>query len=382
MVIGLGHASIAVRNRPTCRQTLPALDHRPETGPDSLRPRREDAFTDKLVDRSREVVRHAGDELDRHAESIPLCIARSTDATELEGRSHRSGHPEHNKPTGRRPNRRWSSGHGSRRTFRPTGPTARMNAGVCCCWSRPSWSMPIPRARRCSSTAGSPSCAGGVPVRIRSGHAATVIASTAAVWARDTADAHYCLVCPSDAKDSDGFEPSDASIRCMPRQRAAAPVFELDERWATRRGRDGFVAARQGLQLRLLVGADDVLAGMQQPSFEAARVQIQHATGLRLEVRVARKDPRALLPRLQRAVMQPAPDRRCRRLSDALLDDQPMQLSAREASQRTVVLGRQLARDRDDLGDLLRGENGAGGPRVACRSTPRCRARRIFVATC
>ena len=63
--------------------------------------------------------------------------------------------------------------------------------------------------------------------------------------------------------------------------------------------------------------------------------------------------------------MQPAPDRRRRRVGDALLDDQPVQLSAREAAQRPVVRGRQLARDRDDLGDLLRGENGAGDPRAA-----------------
>lgn len=54
--------------------------------------------------------------------------------------------------------------------------------------------------------------------------------------------------------------------------------------------------------------------------------------------------------------MQPAPDRRRRCLGDALLDDEAMQLSAREASQRPVVLDRQLARDGDDVGDLLRGK--------------------------
>jgi hypothetical protein len=123
---------------------------------------------------------------------------------------------------------------------------------------------------------------------------------------------------------------------------------------------------RERLQLRLLIGADDVLAGVQQPALEAAFVEVQDAAGLALEVGVAGEDPGALLPRFQRPVVKPAPDRRCRRVGDALLDDQPVQLSAREASQRPVVTGRELAGDRDDLGDLLRGENGAGDPPAAC----------------
>ncbi len=43
--------------------------------------------------------------------------------------------------------------------------------------------------------------------------------------------------------------------------------------------------------------------------------------------------------------------------------------------------GRQFARDRLDLGDLLRGENGAGGPRVACPSTPPNAPERTVFAT-
>jgi len=34
------------------------------------------------------------------------------------------------------------------------------------------------------------------------------------------------------------------------------------------------------------------------------------------------------------------------------------------------VAGRQLARHRDDLGDLLRGENGAVDPTAACPAVP------------
>jgi hypothetical protein len=124
--------------------------------------------------------------------------------------------------------------------------------------------------------------------------------------------------------------------------------------------------ARERLQLGLLVGADDVLARVQPATLEAAGVEVEHPPGLGLELGVTREDPRALLPRLQGAIVQPAPDRRRRRVRHALLDHQPVQLSTRKPAQRPVVTGRQLARDRDDLGDLLRGENGAGDPRAAC----------------
>jgi len=162
-------------------------------------------------------------------------------------------------------------------------------------------------------------------------------------------------------------------------QRAAAAVLELDQRRATGRGRHRLMAARERLQLGLLVGADHELARMQPPALEPPGVEIQDAAGLAVKVRVARKDPRALLPRLDRPVVQPAPDRRRRRVGDALLNDQPVQLSAREASQRPLVAGRQLARHRDDLGDLLRGENGAGDPTAACPAVHPTAPRRTVV---
>src|SRR3954452_16833590 len=72
-------------------------------------------------------------------------------------------------------------------------------------------------------------------------------------------------------------------------QRAAALVFELHERWAAWRRRDGLMPTRERLQLRLLIGADDVLAGVQQPVFEAAFIEVQDAAGLALEVGIARE---------------------------------------------------------------------------------------------
>ena len=58
--------------------------------------------------------------------------------------------------------------------------------------------------------------------------------------------------------------------------------------------------AEQRLQLGLLVGADDVVAGMQPPALPAALVEIQARAGLLTEVRVAREHPRAPRPRPDR----------------------------------------------------------------------------------
>ena len=106
-------------------------------------------------------------------------------------------------------------------------------------------------------------------------------------------------------------------------------------------------------------------SGRSRRPSKRALVEVEHPAGLLGEARVADEDPGALLPRLQRVVVQPTPDRRRRRVTQAALDDQPVQLSAREAAERQAVRRRQLARERLHLGDLLRGENGAGDPRAA-----------------
>jgi hypothetical protein len=69
------------------------------------------------------------------------------------------------------------------------------------------------------------------------------------------------------------------------------------------------VLAMAGLDGRLLIGADDVVAGVQQLAVPAAAVEVQDAAGLGGEVGIAREDPRAVLPALDRVLRQPAPDR-------------------------------------------------------------------------
>jgi hypothetical protein len=58
------------------------------------------------------------------------------------------------------------------------------------------------------------------------------------------------------------------------------------------------MASAERLQLRLLIGADDVLVRAQPLALEHPRVEVQRAAGLRGEVGVAREDPRPRLPRL------------------------------------------------------------------------------------
>jgi site-specific DNA recombinase len=112
------------------------------------------------------------------------------------------------------------------------------------------------------------------------------------------------------------------------------------------------------------VGADDHVARFEQLALPAALVEVEHPAGLLEEVGVAREDPRALLPRLDRVLGQPAPDRRRGRLAGCALDHEAVELGSTEARERHALRLGQLAGDRLDLGDLFRGENGAGGPRA------------------
>jgi hypothetical protein len=71
------------------------------------------------------------------------------------------------------------------------------------------------------------------------------------------------------------------------RQCPAAAVFVLDQPRASGTRGDERVASEQRLQLRLLVGRDHVLAGMQPPARPATLVEIEHPAGLLPEVRIA-----------------------------------------------------------------------------------------------
>ena len=136
------------------------------------------------------------------------------------------------------------------------------------------------------------------------------------------------------------------------------------------------------LDRRLLVGADDVVAGVQPLALPAAGVQIQDRAGLLGEPWVAREDPRAVLPRLDRVLRQPPPDGH----AADLLDDPAPDRLAREllrgpARERHATFGRQRARHRDHLSADVRGERPAGVRAVAGPPVRRVAARRTACAT-
>src|SRR5207253_9071255 len=114
-------------------------------------------------------------------------------------------------------------------------------------------------------------------------------------------------------------------------ERAHPLVLVLDQLPAAGARRGARVDARSRLDRGLRVGADHHLTWLEQPALPAALVEIEHPPGLLQEVRVAREDPGALLPRLDRVLCKPASYRRGRPLADAPLDAEAMQPSARHA---------------------------------------------------
>jgi hypothetical protein len=94
-------------------------------------------------------------------------------------------------------------------------------------------------------------------------------------------------------------------------QRAASVVLVFDALAALdgRRGGQRRVLAIARLDRGLLIAAHDVVAGVQQFAFPAPGIQVKDPAGLGSELGVAGEDPGAVLPRLDRVLGEPAPDR-------------------------------------------------------------------------
>jgi hypothetical protein len=138
---------------------------------------------------------------------------------------------------------------------------------------------------------------------------------------------------------------------------------------------------RAGLDRGLLITTHHEVAGLKQLPVPAPLVQIEDPAGLLRELRVAREDPGAVVPRADRVLAQPPPDRDGRdRRDDPTLDRLEGQLSAGPARERHALLGRQLARHRLDLGDLRRGKNAAVDPTAVSPRAPGGRPGRTVFA--
>jgi hypothetical protein len=109
-------------------------------------------------------------------------------------------------------------------------------------------------------------------------------------------------------------------------ERAFALVLVLDSvrfAGACRAGRGDPFA---GLDRGLLIGAHDVVAGVQALALPEALVEIEDRSGALGETLIAREDPGALLPGLDRVGREPAPDGH----AADLLDDPARDHLARE----------------------------------------------------
>jgi hypothetical protein len=73
---------------------------------------------------------------------------------------------------------------------------------------------------------------------------------------------------------------------------------------------------------------------VEQLPFPPALIEVEHGARLGEEVRVGGEDPGAMLPGLERVLLEPAGNRRGGGLADAPLDDEAMELSAREKRER------------------------------------------------
>jgi hypothetical protein len=160
-------------------------------------------------------------------------------------------------------------------------------------------------------------------------------------------------------------------------------VLELAQAGPAGSGRDELVATEQRLELALLIGGDHVVARVKELALPAALVEIQDPAGLLGEVPITREDPRAPRPRTDRVLGQIAPHRGARdRAHDPARDRLVGDLSGRPARQRPARLGRKLARQRLDLGDLSGGKTTADDPAAASHPSPECPPRNIVAATC
>ena len=166
-------------------------------------------------------------------------------------------------------------------------------------------------------------------------------------------------------------------------QRARPEVLVFDAHRTSRAWRQRRMLAAARLETRFLVGRDDEFIGPQRGPVPGSGIEIQDAAGLLGELRVARKDPAAMTPGLQRIGAQPAPQGDAADLGhDAAREDLALQFGNREARQRHIGVTGQLAREPLNVDDDAGGKSGL---RARLEALPRGRPgvlRRSGGATC
>lgn len=138
-------------------------------------------------------------------------------------------------------------------------------------------------------------------------------------------------------------------------------VFMFDASGSAWCGRQGGNQAMASLDAGLFVRADHVFVRKQWDTVPETVVQVQHHAGLLFKARVPRPDPTAIAPRADGIRTEPSPNRRTTdRSHNATLDRVPCDLRAGKTRKRQPQVFGQLACQRFNLDDDLRGEKRAG----------------------
>jgi hypothetical protein len=141
-------------------------------------------------------------------------------------------------------------------------------------------------------------------------------------------------------------------------------VLMFDAQRPPRPGRLRRMAPRAGLDARLFVGAEHVLARPQGHPLPAAFVEIEDPAGLERELRIAGEEPAAVAPRAQGILAEPAPHGGATDLRhDAVRHHGATELGHRPARQRHRPAPRQLTRQRFDFHDDAGGKSGLAARR-------------------
>jgi len=163
---------------------------------------------------------------------------------------------------------------------------------------------------------------------------------------------------------------------------AATVVFMLDAHGPLWLRSTGGVFTAAGLNAGLFVGGDHEFIRFQCLALPCAGVEIEDATGLHGELRIAWKDPTAVIPGPNSIPMEPAPDRAVGNGGDqAGLTHVTGDVRRVPTGKRKVVSGGQFTGQSFNLHDQFWGEKSGGDPDETALPGPSFVLRRTACAT-
>lgn len=141
--------------------------------------------------------------------------------------------------------------------------------------------------------------------------------------------------------------------------------------------------AAAGLNAGLLVRGDHKLVGFQGSIVPLAGIEVENPSGLGGEIRIAREDPTAVIPRANGVLVQPAPDGASGDGGDnAGLANMPRDIGRTPVREGKAKGGRQFTSERLDLDDELWGKKSGAAPDETAPANRPGAPQRSVCATC